>query len=438
MSDSGRAGETPIDTATPAPECTPGLATRAIRTGHVRTAEGEHCEPIFATSSFVFASAAEAAARFSGEQPGNIYSRFTNPTVRAFEQRLAAMEGGEACVATASGMAAILATCMGLLQAGDRILAARSLFGSTTMLFDKYLARFGIATDYVPLSDLDGWAAAIRPETKLLFAETPSNPLTEMVAIRPLSEIAHAHGCLLAIDNCFCTPALQRPLEHGADLVIHSATKYLDGQGRCVGGAVVGDAKRVGEDVFGVVRTAGPSLSPFNAWLFLKGLETLQLRMQAHAASAAVLARWLAEQPAVARVHYPGLPDHPQHHLIAPGSSSSVVDGGSSGAQQHTGGGIVAFEVAASKRSSHAREAAWSVIDATRMLSITANLGDTKTTITHPATTTHGRLSPEARAAAGIGEGLIRVAVGLEDLADIQADLAHGLEPLSRPCSGSS
>lgn len=231
------------------------LATRAIRTGHQRTAEGEHCEPIFATSSFVFESAAEAAARFSGEQPGNIYSRFTNPTVRAFEQRLAALEGGESCVATASGMAAILATCMGLLQAGDRILAARSLFGSTTMLFDKYLARFGIATDYVPLSDLDAWAAAIRPETKLLFAETPSNPLTEMVAIRPLSEIAHAQGCLLAIDNCFCTPALQRPLEHGADLVIHSATKYLDGQGRCVGGAVVGDAKRVGEEVFGVVRT---------------------------------------------------------------------------------------------------------------------------------------------------------------------------------------
>ncbi len=478
MSDSDRAGETPINTATPAPECTPGLATRAIRTGHVRTAEGEHCEPIFATSSFVFASAAEAAARFSGEQPGNIYSRFTNPTVRAFEQRLAAMEGGESCVATASGMAAIVATCMGLLQAGDRILAARSLFGSTTMLFDKYLARFGIATDYVPLSDLDGWAAAIRPETKLLFAETPSNPLTEMVAIRPLSEIAHAHGCLLAIDNCFCTPALQRPLEHGADLVIHSATKYLDGQGRCVGGAVVGDAKRVGEDVFGVVRTAGPSLSPFNAWLFLKGLETLQLRMQAHSASADALARWLAEHPAVARVHYPGLPDHPQHHLIAPGLSGSAEgsargdpghaasqgrEGASSptgdaglpgnggegvsstkgyrteaaGAQQRTGGGILAFEVTASS-ASRAREAAWSVIDATRLLSITANLGDTKTTITHPATTTHGRLSPEARAAAGIGEGLIRVAVGLEDLADIQADLAHGLEPLSRPCSGSS
>jgi len=436
LSDPGRSEEALTDTVAPAPESAGGLATRAIRTGHVRTAEGEHCEPIFATSSFVFESAAEAAARFSGEQPGNIYSRFTNPTVRAFEQRLAAMEGAEACVATASGMAAILATCMGLLQAGDRIVAARSLFGSTTMLFDKYLARFGIATDYVPLSDLEAWAAAIRPETKLLFAETPSNPLTEMVAIRPLSEIAHAHGCLLAIDNCFCTPALQRPLEHGADLVIHSATKYLDGQGRCVGGAVVGDAKRVGEDVFGVVRTAGPSLSPFNAWLFLKGLETLQLRMQAHAASAGALASWLAEHPAVARVHYPGLPDHPQHHLIAPGASSGV-EGESGRAQQHTGGGIVAFEVATSSPS-RARQAAWSVIDATRMLSITANLGDTKTTITHPATTTHGRLSPEARAATGIGEGLIRVAVGLEDLADIQADLACGLEALSGSPRGSS
>ncbi len=407
----------------PAGNRAPGLATIGIRTGHRRTAEGEHCEPIFATSSFVFATAAEAAARFSGEQPGNIYSRFTNPTVRAFEQRLAALEGGEACVATASGMAAILAICMGLLQAGDRILAARSLFGSTTMLFDKYLARFGIVTDYVPLSDLDAWAAAIRPETKLLFAETPSNPLTEMVAIRPLSEIAHAHGCLLAIDNCFCTPALQRPLEQGADLVIHSATKYLDGQGRCIGGAVVGDAKRVGEDVFGVVRTAGPSLSPFNAWLFLKGLETLSLRMRAHAASALALARWLDAHPAVARVHYPGLPEHPQHHLIADGSSAGAR------AQQQTGGGIIAFEVAA-PQPSRARARAWSVIDATRLLSITANLGDTKTTIAHPATTTHGRLSPEARAAAGIGEGLIRIAVGLEDLADLQEDLARGLDAL--------
>ncbi|MGD8275507.1 MAG: PLP-dependent transferase, partial [Thiohalocapsa sp.] len=286
-----------------------------------------------------------------------------------------------------------------------------SLFGSTTMLFDKYLARFGISTSYVELTDREAWAAAIRPQTRLLFLETPSNPLTEMAEIAPLAELAHAHDCLLAVDNCFSTPALQRPLELGADLVIHSATKYLDGQGRCVGGAVVGDAKHVGEDVFGVVRTAGPSMSPFNAWLFLKGLETLALRMQAHSQAATTLARWLHEHPAVRRVHYPGLPSHPQHHLVGPSR------------QQRSGGGIVAFEVAGG------REGAWRVIDGTRLCSITANLGDTKTTITHPASTTHGRLSPDARVAAGIEEGLIRVAVGLECVEDIQADLARGLEP---------
>jgi len=394
---------------------TAGFSTRAIRVGHVRTAEGEHCEPIFATSSFVFSSAAEAAARFAGETPGNIYSRFTNPTVRAFEQRLATLEGGEACVATASGMAAILATCLGLLKTGDHIVSSRSIFGSTTMLFDKYLARVGIHTSYVPLPDLDAWAGAIRPETRLLFAETPSNPLAEMVPIRPLAELAHDRGCLLAVDNCFCTPALQRPLTLGADLVIHSATKYLDGQGRCVGGAVVGDAKRVGEDVFGVVRTAGPSMSPFNAWLFLKGLETLKLRMQAHSDNALALARWLGSHRAVAGEHYPGRETHPHHHLVGTGPH----------AQQSSGGGILAFAVRGG------RQAAWQVIDATRMLSITANLGDTKSTITHPASTTHGRLSPEAREAAGIGEGLIRIAVGLEDIADIQADLARGLGQLS-------
>ena len=388
-----------------------GLATRALRTGHARTAEGEHCEPIFTTSSYVFASAAEAAARFAGEAPGNIYSRFTNPTVRAFEQRLAALEGGAACVATASGMSAILATCMGLLQAGDHLVASRSLFGSTTMLFDKYLARFGIDTSYVDLTDRDAWAAAIRPKTRLLFLETPSNPLTEMAEIAPLADLAHAHGCALVVDNCFSTPVLQRPLDLGADLVIHSATKYLDGQGRCVGGAVVGDAERVGADIFGVVRTAGPSMSPFNAWVFLKGLETLELRMHAHAQAALALAQWLDGHPSVQRVHYPGLASHPQHHLVGPGR------------QQHSGGGIVAFEVRGG------RAAAWRVIDATRLCSITANLGDTKTTITHPATTTHGRLSAEARASAGIGEGLIRLAVGLECVADIQADLARGLEP---------
>ncbi len=385
----------------------PGLATLAIRTGHHRTAEQEHSEAIFPTSSYVFASAAEAAARFGGEQPGNIYSRFTNPTVAAFEERLAALEGGESCVATASGMSAILAMCLGLLQAGDHMVSSRSIFGSTTVLFNKYLSRCGIQTSYVPLADLDAWAAAIRPNTRLLFVETPSNPLTEMGDIRALADLAHAQGCLLAVDNCFCTPALQRPLALGADLVIHSATKYLDGQGRCLGGAVVGDRKRVGEEVFGVLRTAGPTMSPFNAWVFLKGLETLALRMEAHSRAAADLAAWLEGRPGVTRVHYPGLPSHPQHHLV--------------GSQQRGGGGIVAFEVAGG------REAAWRVIDATRMVSITANLGDTKTTITHPASTTHGRLSAEERAAAGIGEGLIRVAVGLEDLPDIQDDLARGL-----------
>jgi O-succinylhomoserine sulfhydrylase len=385
----------------------PGFSTLAIRTGHARTAEGEHSEAIFATSSYVFASAAEAAARFAGEASGNIYSRFTNPTVRAFEERLAAMEGGECAVATASGMSAILALCVGLLKAGDHIVSSRSIFGSTTMLFNKYLTRFGIATSYVSLSEPDQWAAAVRPETRLLFVETPSNPLTEMTDIRALADLAHQRGCLLAVDNCFATPALQRPLALGADLVVHSATKYLDGQGRCVGGAVVGDRKLVGEEVFGVLRTAGPSMSPFNAWIFLKGLETLRLRMQAQSHSALALARWLQGQPQVIRIYYPGLDSHPQHHLL--------------GGQQELGGGIVSFEVAGG------RETAWRVIDAARMLSITANLGDTKSTITHPATTTHGRLSPEERAAMGISEGLIRIAVGLEDLADIQADLSLGL-----------
>ncbi|MCB1772838.1 MAG: O-succinylhomoserine sulfhydrylase [Gammaproteobacteria bacterium] len=382
------------------------METLGIRVGHERTAEGEHSEPIFATSSFVFGSAAEAAARFAGDTQGNIYSRFTNPTVRAFEERLAAMEGGESCVATASGMAAILATCMGLLQQGDHVISSRSIFGSTTMLFNKYLSRFGIETDYAKLSDVDDWARLIRPNTRLLFVETPSNPLTELGDIRALADLAHAHDCVLVVDNCFCTPALQRPLALGADIVIHSATKYLDGQGRAVGGAVVGDGKRVGEDVFGVLRTAGPTMSPFAAWIFLKGLETLSLRMQAHSERATQLAQWLATQPGVEKVHYPGLPSHPQHALAA--------------SQQDRPGGIVAFEVRGG------REAAWRLIDSTRMLSITANLGDTKTTITHPATTTHGRLSDEERANAGISDGLVRVAVGLEAIEDIQADLARG------------
>ncbi|NKN33238.1 O-succinylhomoserine sulfhydrylase [Marichromatium bheemlicum] len=385
----------------------PGFATRAVRAGQRRTPEGEHAEPIFTTSSFVFSSAAEAAARFAGEAEGNIYSRFTNPTVRAFEERLAALEGGECCVATASGMAAILALCLATLEAGDHVVISRSVFGSTSSLFSGYLARFGVRTTCVPLADAAAWEAAIESRTRLLFCETPSNPLTEMADLRQLAEIAHRHDCRLVVDNCFCTPALQRPLELGADVVVHSATKYLDGQGRCVGGAVVGDRKLVGEAVFGVMRTAGPSMSPFNAWVFLKGLETLELRMQAHARAAAQLAAWLDAHPAVTRVHYPGLADHPQHHLVGP--------------QQRSGGGIVSFEVRG------ARAEAWRVIDSTRMISITANLGDAKTTITHPATTTHGRLSAEARAEAGISEALLRVAVGLESVADIQADLARGL-----------
>ena len=383
------------------------METLGIRVGHHRTNENEHSEPIFATSSFVFANAAEAAARFSGESAGNIYSRFTNPTVRAFEERLAAMEGGESCVATASGMSAILTTCMGLLKHGDHIVSSRSIFGSTTMLFDKYLTRFGITTDYAALSDIDDWQRKITPQTRMLFVETPSNPLIELGDIRALAELAHANDCLLVVDNCFCTPVLQRPLALGADIVIHSATKYLDGQGRAVGGAVVGDAKRVGEDVFGVLRTAGPTMSPFSAWIFLKGLETLSLRMQAHSATAGRLADWLSEQPGVSHVYYPGLVSHPQHALAQ--------------VQQKRPGGIVAFDV------DGGREAAWRVVDATRMLSITANLGDAKTTITHPASTTHGRLDAQQRAAAGIGEGLIRVAAGLEDFADIRDDLARGL-----------
>lgn len=387
-----------------------GFATQAIRTGHQRTHEGEHGEPIFPTSSFVFGSAAEAAARFSGDEPGNIYSRFTNPTVRGFEERLAALEGGESCVATASGMAAILATCMGLLQSGDHIISSQSVFGTTTMLFNKYLSRFGIETSFVPLSDVGAWERAIRPNTKLLFLETPSNPLTEVADIARLSELAHANGCVLVVDNCFCTPALQRPLALGADIVVHSATKYLDGQGRCVGGAVVGNRQQVGEEVFGVLRTAGPTMSPFNAWVFLKGLETLELRMQAHSRNAQQLAEWLQAQPQVERVYFPGLASHPQHALAK--------------RQQSAPGSIVSFELKGGQ------PAAWSLIDSTRMLSITANLGDTKTTITHPATTTHGRLTEEQRAEAGIGHGLVRLAVGLESVQDIQADLAYGLESL--------
>ncbi len=385
------------------------LETLAIRAGHRRTAEQEHGEPIFPTSSFVYGSAAEAARKFGGEEPGNVYSRFTNPTVRTFEERLAAMEGGERCVATASGMAAILSTALALLKAGDEIVASRSLFGSTVSLFDKYLGKFGITTRYVELADLEAWEAAITPATKLLFAETPSNPLSELVDIAALAEIAHRHGALLAIDNCFLTPALQQPLALGADLVIHSATKYLDGQGRAIGGAVVGRNAEL-EELFGVVRTCGPCMSPFNAWIFTKGLETLGLRMRAHCDQALALAQWLEAHPAVTRVYYSGLESHPQHALAS--------------RQQQGYGAVLGVEVKGG------REGAWSVIDATRLLSITGNLGDVKTTITHPATTTHGRLSDAQREAAGISQGLIRIAVGLESLEDLKVDLARGLDAL--------
>ena len=383
------------------------LATQAVRAGQRRTAEQEHSDPIFATSSYVFQSAAEAAARFSGEQPGNIYSRFTNPTVRAFEHRLAAMEGGERCIATASGMAAIATVAFGLLRAGDHVVCSRGVFGNTTLLFQNFLGKFGVATTFVNLTDYEAWEAALRPETRFLFLETPSNPLTEIADISRLAANAHRNGSLLVVDNCFCTPALQKPLALGADLVIHSATKYLDGQGRCVGGAIVGNDQLLEKEIYPFLRTGGPSMSPFNAWVFLKGLETLTLRMRAHSENAAALAVWLEMQPWVERVYYPGLASHPQHELAQ--------------RQQSAGGGIVSFEVCGG------RETAWKLIDATRMVSITANLGDVKTTITHPATTTHGRLSDAERAAAGIAEGLIRIAVGLEHLVDIQADLSRAL-----------
>ncbi len=390
--------------------------TLAVRAGHTQTHEAEHSEPLFLTSSFTYGSAAEAAQVFSGEIAGNIYSRFTNPTVRIFEQRLAALEGGERCVATASGMAAILATALAFLATGDHVVCSRAVFGTTTSLFDKYMRKFGVETTFVDLTDLSQWQAAIIPgKTKLFFCETPSNPLAQIADLAALATIAHAQGILLAVDNCLCTPALQQPLKFGADLIIHSATKYLDGQGRALGGAVVGNAKLL-EEVFGVTRTLGPSMSPFNAWIFLKGLETLRLRMEAHSVSAMKLALWLQDHAAVKQVYYSGLPNHPGHALAK--------------RQQRAFGGIVSFEVKPVDANDHGRVAAWRVIDATKMLSITGNLGDTKTTITHPATTTHGRLSPEAKIAAGVSEGLIRIAVGLEDIEDIKADLARGLDGL--------
>jgi O-succinylhomoserine sulfhydrylase len=386
------------------------FATLAIRVGHARTHEGEHAEPIFPTSSFVFKDAAEAASRFVEGATGNVYSRFTNPTVRCFEERLAALEGGAACVATASGMAAILSTCMTLLKSGDHVICSDSVFGSTITLLNRYMGKFGVETTYVRPDDLNAWRSAFKPNTRLLLVETPSNPLSVIVDIQAVADLAHERGALLAVDNCFCTPALQLPFKFGADLVIHSATKYLDGQGRCVGGAIVGSKELVGRDVFGFMRTTGPSMSPLNAWVFLKGLETLELRMKAHSSAALQLAGWLEQQPGVQRVFYAGLHSHPQHALAA--------------RQQSGFGGIIAFEVRG------ARKGAWSFIDATRLLSITANLGDVKSTITHPASTTHARITPAERERAGISEGLLRISVGLEDLVDLQRDVQRGLDAL--------
>ncbi len=381
--------------------------TLAIRAGHQQSNFQEHSEAMFLTSSFTFNSAEEAAARFSGDEEGYFYSRVANPTVSCFQDRLAALEGGESCVATSSGMSAIMAVILGLLKAGDHVVSSRSIFGTSTVLFTKILAKFAIEFDFVELSNLDAWQQAIKPNTRLLFAETPSNPLTELVDIRGLAEIAHQSNAKLVIDNCFCTPALQKPLALGADIVVHSATKYLDGQGRCLGGAVVGDKETVGEDVYTILRTGGIAMSPFNAWVFSKGLETLNLRMKAHCENAMSLANWLQTQPGVETVYYPGLQDHPQHTLAK---------------QQQSGfGGIVSFVVNGGK------EKAWHLINSTKLLSITANLGDTKSTITHPATTTHGRLSQQQRDDAGIADGLLRISVGLEDIGDIQADLGSGL-----------
>jgi O-succinylhomoserine sulfhydrylase len=386
-----------------------GFDTLAVRAGQHRTPEGEHSDPLFFTSSYVFRTAADAAATFAGDKPGNVYSRYTNPTVHSFEERIAALEGGEQAVGTSTGMSAILATVMALCSAGDHVLVSKSVFGSTISLFEKYFKRFGVEVDYVPLAELSGWDAAIKPNTKMLFVESPSNPLAELVDIAALAEIAHAKGALLVVDNCFCTPALQRPLLMGADVVTHSATKFIDGQGRAMGGVVVGRAELM-KEVVGFLRTAGPSLSPFNAWLFLKGLETLNIRMRAHCQSALELAQWLEQQDGIEKVHYAGLESHPQHELAK--------------RQQKAFGAVVSFEVKGGK------DGAWRFIDATRLISITANLGDTKTTITHPSTTSHGRLSPQEREAAGIRDSLIRVAVGLEDVADLKADLARGLAAL--------
>ncbi len=385
----------------------PQFATLACRAGYAPTAEMEHSEAIFATSSFCFNSAQEAAERFAAGAEYNVYSRYSNPTVRAFEQRLAALEGGEAAIAMASGMGAILAACLGLLSSSDHIVCSHSVFGTTLGLFQQFLPRFGISTTFVAQTDVDAWASAITPRTRVLFLETPSNPLTELADLSALAELAHQHGCLLIVDNCFCTPALQRPLAYGADVVIHSATKYLDGQGRCIGGAIVANAALVEEKFFPVLRVAGPSMSPFNAWVFHKGLETLELRMREHSRNADAIAQWLTANDAVPRVFYPGLTSHPQHELAQ--------------RQQSGFGGVLAFELGGG------RAAAWALIDALELFSITGNLGDTRSIVTHPATTTHARLSETEKNRIGISEGLIRLSVGLESSRDLIADLEQAL-----------
>jgi O-succinylhomoserine sulfhydrylase len=384
--------------------------TLAVRAGQIRTGEHEHGEALLLTSSYVFGSAQEAAAIFGGDEPGNVYTRYTNPTVRNFEQRLAALEGAEQCVATASGMSAIFSTILALLSPGDHIVSSRSIFGSTNVMFQKYVSKLGITVDYVSLTDVSEWDAAIKENTKMFFLESPSNPMNEVGDLTALTALAKTKEILVVVDNCFCTPALQQPLKWGVDIIIHSATKYIDGQGRCLGGAVLGRSELM-EEVVGVLRSVGPTMSPFNAWVMLKGLETLKIRMKAHSENAAELALWLKQQPAITAVHYAGLEDHPQHQLAKK--------------QQSLFGGVLAFVVAGGK------EAAWQVIDSTRMLSITANLGDTKTTITHPATTTHGRVSQEDRDKAGISDGLVRIACGLEDIEDIKRDLSFGLSRIS-------
>jgi O-succinylhomoserine sulfhydrylase len=387
------------------------FATRAVRAGTTRSEFGEHSEAMYLTSSFVFDDAEQAARRFQNKEAGVVYSRFTNPSVQMFEERLASLENAQACVATSSGMAAILATCLGLLKAGDHIVSTPSLFGATVQLFDNFMAKFGVSTSYVSLTDPNAWAAAVQPNTRLFYLETPSNPLTDIADIAAISAVARSKSIPLVVDNCFCTPALQQPLALGADLVLHSATKYIDGQGRVLGGAVAGPKELI-DPIVQVVRTCGPSLAPFNAWVLHKGLETLNIRMKAHSATALQLAQWLESHPAVARVLHPALPSHPQHALAAK--------------QQLAGGAIVSFEVKGANAAQQQAKA-YQVINAVEVLSVTGNLGDTRTTITHPATTTHGRISDEARARAGIHPSLIRIAVGLEDIEDLKADLDRGL-----------